>query len=296
MTMPAIKLKTPAKINLLLSILKKRLDNFHELETIYQTINLHDIITVEYIETDEINIKILSNDKSLPVDSSNLVYQAAEKFLDVTHKKAFVKINLNKNIPKEAGLAGGSSDAACVLNALNKINFYPLEEAIIKRIALSIGADVNFFLKGGACIGKGIGEILEPIKSSQFDIVLIKPRDISVATPKAFELFDELSIKPTPKRIFDLVDSLESNDIQRIADNLFNSLEYAVFKMHPELKQYKEKLIKLGCYNALMTGSGSAIFGIARNEQHANEVKEALKDENLDVWALKTLSSQSSIS
>lgn len=294
--MPAIKLKTPAKINLLLSILKKRLDNFHELETIYQTINLFDVITVEYIETDEINIKILSNDKSLPVDASNLAYQAAQKFLEVTHKKAFIKINLNKNIPKEAGLAGGSSDAACVLNALNKINFYPLEESIIKRIALSLGADVSFFLKGGACIGKGIGEILQPIKSAQIDLVLIKPRDISVSTPKAYEIFDNLSIKPTPKRFFDLVDAMESNDVERIAANLFNSLEYAVFKDHPQLKQYKEKLIKLGCHNALMSGSGSAIFGIARDEQHANSVKEALKDENLDVWVVKTYSSQSSIS
>lgn len=294
--MPAIKLKTPAKINLLLSILKKRLDNFHELETIYQTINLYDVITVEYIETDETNIKILSNDRSLPVNSSNFAYQAAEKFLEATHKKAFVKINLNKNIPIQAGLAGGSSDAACVLNALNKINFYPIEEAIIKRIALSIGADVNFFLKGGACIGKGIGEILEPIKPANLDIVLIKPKNISVSTPKAYNMFDELSIKPTPKRFFDLVDAMEANDVEKIAANLFNSLEYAVFKDHPQLKQYKERLVKLGCYNSLMTGSGSAIFGIAKNEDHANEIKEAILDDSIDAWVLKTFTPQSSIS
>ncbi|MGD9580252.1 MAG: 4-(cytidine 5'-diphospho)-2-C-methyl-D-erythritol kinase [Vampirovibrionia bacterium] len=294
--MPAIKLKTPAKINLLLSILKRRLDNFHEVETIYQTINLFDIVTVEYIESDETNIKISSNDSTLPLDSSNLAYKAAEKFLNATSKKAFIKINLTKNIPKEAGLAGGSSNAACVLNALNKINFYPLEESIIKRLALSLGADVSFFLKGGAAIGKGIGDILEPIKPADLDIVLLKPKNISVSTPEAYNLYDELSIKPTPKRMFDIVNSMADNNVESISSNLFNSLEYAVFKVKPELKAYKDKLIELGCYSSLMTGSGSAVFGIAKDSEHAEYVKNNISDDSVDVWVLKTITSQTSIS
>ncbi|MEW5822469.1 MAG: 4-(cytidine 5'-diphospho)-2-C-methyl-D-erythritol kinase [Cyanobacteriota bacterium] len=294
--MPTIKLKTPAKINLILSILKKRLDNYHEVETIYQTISLFDVITVEYRESSELNIRIKSNSNEMPLDSSNLAYKAAHRFLEAIHQKADVKINITKNIPIAAGLAGGSSDAACVLNALNKINFYPLKEDIIKRIAQSLGADISFFLKSGSAIGKGIGDILQPIKTPNLDIVLVKPKNVAISSKWAYEKYDELSIKPAPKRIFDLLEGIEENNIEKLSENLFNSLEYVVFKEHHQLKVYKERLINLGCYNALLSGSGSAIFAIAKNEEHAREVEDKIKSEALDTWVVKTISVSSSIS
>lgn len=289
-------MKTPAKINLLLSILKKRLDNYHEVETIYQTVNLNDIITVEFRESSDLVIKIKSNCSEMPTDSSNLVYKASQKFLETIHQKADIKINIVKNIPIAAGLAGGSSDAACVLNALNKINFYPLKEDIIKRIAHSLGADVSFFLKGGTAIGSGIGDIIEPVDTPNLDIVIIKPKHLSISSGWAYDKYDALSIKPTPKRIFDLLEAAEKNDIEALSKHMFNSLEYAVFKEYPELKHYKERLIKLGCYNAILSGSGSAIFGIAANEDAAKDIKSKIKSDELDIWVVKTTAPESKIS
>ena len=294
--MPAIKLKTPAKINLILSILKKRLDNYHELETIYQTVSLFDVITVEYRETSDFNIKIKTNSHTMPTDSSNLVYIAAQKFLDSIHKKADIKINIIKNIPVAAGMGGGSSDAACVLMALNKINFYPLRDEIITRIAHSIGADVTFFFKGGTAIGKGVGDIIEPINSPVMDLVVIKPKHLTITSRWAYEKYDELTIKPTPRRLFDTIEAIDNQDKEGIAHNLFNSLEYAVIRDYPELKNYKENLIKLGCYNALLSGSGPCIFGIARDEIHANEIKDKLNSDELDIWVVKTLQKEATIS
>lgn len=294
--MPTIKLKTPAKINLILSIVSKRLDNFHEIETIFQAVNLFDIITVEYRESSDTSIKIKTNDPLVPTDSSNFAYMAAERFLAEINAKADIKINITKNIPVAAGMGGGSSDAACVLNALNKINFYPIKEAKINDIAYSIGADVNFFLKCNTAIGKGIGTILQPVATPNMDLVLVKPKALTVDTAWAYGKYDELSIKPIPKRIFDVLGAIEKNDIEALSKNMFNSLEIAVLKEYPELRQYKEMLIKSGCYNAMLSGSGPTIFGIAQNEGHAQELQNKMSSDELDVWAVKTISSVSKVS
>lgn len=294
--MPAIKLKTPAKVNLILSLLKKRLDNYHELETFYQTISLYDVITVEYRESSSLNIRIKCDHPEVPTDSSNLAHVAAVKFMEAIQEKADIKIHIAKMIPVAAGLGGGSSDAACVLNALNKLNFYPLKEDIIKRIAQSIGADVSFFLKGGSALGSGIGDILEPTIEPDLTLVIVKPTQLSVSAGWAYERYDQLSIKPAPKRVFDLIEGIRDKDIEKISRHLFNSLEYAVLKDYPELRNIKEKLIKLGCHGALMSGSGPTFFGIAKDEAHAQELANAIRSDEYATWVAKTVQTASVIS
>jgi len=293
--MPTIKLKTPAKVNLLLNIIRKKLDNYHEIETIFQAIDLFDVIEIDYKESNETNIKIKTNITSLPRDSSNLAYKAAVKFLEEVNKKADILIMIKKNIPISAGLGGGSSDAACVIKALNKINSYPVHENALMNIAYSLGADVTFFLKGGTAIGKGIGEKLTQIKSPELSFVILKPRDLEIKSGWAYEKYDLLSIKPTVKKLSDVVTSIETNNTVNISNNVFNSLEYAVFKECPILKKHKEELIKLGCYNAMLSGSGPTIFGIVKNLDEAEKIKEKMENNQVEVLIAKSISSESKI-
>ncbi len=290
--MPTIKLKTPAKINLMLSVLKKGLDNYHEIETVFQTVSLFDIVSIEFRASSEFSIRLKSNSEDIPRDSSNLAYKAAEQFLKTINKKADVKIYLHKNIPVAAGLGGGSSDAACVLRALNEINLYPLDDEGLRKICRSLGADVPFFLKGGTATGKGTGDVIQPIKTPELDIVIIKPRDMEIKSGWAYEKYDHLSIKPPPKRIHDMLKALESRSAEIISSQLFNSLEYAVIKEYPALRVYKDLLTKAGCHNAILSGSGPSLFGIAKNEAHAMEVKEQLNSPELEAYAVKTISSK----
>jgi 4-diphosphocytidyl-2-C-methyl-D-erythritol kinase len=288
--MPTVKLKTPAKINLLLSVLKKGLDNYHEIETVFQAISLYDIITFEYHPASDLNIRIKTNSPEVPTDSTNLVYKATERFLQKINKKADIRINLNKNIPVAAGLAGGSTDAACVLRALNKINNYPLNDEELKELGSSLGADVVFFLQTGTALGKGIGNILQSIPTPELDIVLIKPKGFTIKSGWAYEKYDQLSIKPPPKKSADMIKAIEINDKKAIASYVFNSLEYAVLKEYPELRKYKEKLINSGCYNALLSGSGPTFFGIAPDEETAISIKQQLEAEDVETMAVKTIS------
>lgn len=293
--MPAIKLKTPAKVNLLLNIIRKKLDNYHEIETIFQAIDIFDLIEVDYNESNEANIKIKSNSTNIPRDNTNLAYKAANMFLEELNIKADIHININKNIPITAGLGGGSSDAACVIKALNKINSYPLAESVIMKIALSLGADVPFFLKGGTAIGRGIGDKLTQIITPELVIIVLKPKNMEIKSGWAYEKYDTLPIKPVNKKILDIVGSIETNNIVSLSNNIFNSLEYAIFKEYSELKNYKEKLISLGCYNAMLSGSGPTIFGITNNIENAENIKQQLESDPVDVFVAKTLSCESKI-
>lgn len=294
--MPTIKLKTPAKVNLILSILNKRLDNFHEIETIFQAVSLFDIITVDYKESFDTSIKIKTKSSDIPVDSENIVYKATEKFLAAANIRADIIIKITKHIPVAAGLAGGSSDAACVLKALNKLTMYPLKQDIINRIALSLGADVSFFIKGGTAVGKGIGDVLQPVSSPDLNIIIVKHKTLQIRAAWAYEKYDLLSIPPTPKRIFDVLSAIEHNNIDLIAKNLFNSLEYPVLREYPELKGLKEQLIKAGCLNAIVSGSGPALFGIAPDQQKAQEILTKFNPEVFDLWHVKTLQTEARIS
>lgn len=288
--MPVIKKKTPAKINLLLSILKRRLDNYHEIETIFQAVSLFDVLTIDYRESNDLRIRIKSNSTEMPTDSSNLVYKASELFFKKTKTKADITIKIEKNIPMTAGLGGGSSDAASTLNALNKINNYPLDKNEIKKIAYKLGADVNFFINSGTALGKGIGDILEPLPSPNFGVVLLKPKNVYIKSGWAYEKYAALSIKPALKRSFEMIEGIKNNDLNLITKNMFNSLEYAVFKEYPDLKRYKDLLVSHGCLSSMLSGSGPTIFGITETEEQAKNIADSINDPEVDVWGTKTIS------
>lgn len=249
-----IKVKAPAKINYTLEIFDKRPDGYHNLKSIMQTVNLFDYLTISVSLSHENSIILDSQSPDLPLDSSNTVYRATERFLNKA--KLFglnIHIDIEKNIPSQAGLGGGSSDAAAVLLGLNKLFLEPLSEGEINEICASIGSDVNFCMKGGTALCTSRGEIIEPIGFVEQDISLIKPKNFGVSTKDAYSLFASQTDKTVPNNTEKLCELMNKGQFDEKL--LFNSFEKVLFKNYPELSEVKELLPE-----SLMTGSGAAFF------------------------------------
>lgn len=253
--MEKLSVKCPAKINLNLKILGKRSDGFHEIESIMQTIDLYDYLTIffEHSTSNEISLKGDSN--LIPYDSSNLVYKAAKLFMEYTGLSGYkININIEKNIPVSAGLAGGSTDAAGTLYALDKIlknispNYSP-DKSFLDSLCAKLGSDLNVCLNGGRILAKGRGEIIEKLPFEDFDVSLIKPLNLGIS---AKEAYTEFSHKLKTKMNDSIV-------------NYNNHLEWAIIDNYKELQYIKQKYPK-----STMTGSGSAYYMVGENFKHEN--------------------------
>jgi len=248
--------KSYAKINLFLEVLGKRSDGYHELETIFQEVSLHDdiIIRIDSSKSRAISLEC-SSLNILP--ERNLGYRAAELFLEKFNIDDHIYIKIHKNIPSGAGLGGGSSNAGAVLIAL--ANYYQIDpvSSEIKKIALSLGADVPFFLEGGCALGRGVGELLTPMEVKPMIFVLIFQ---SVVVPTA-SVYKALKMRLTEGSNHDIKsDVFFRGDLQSVTGRFFNRLEEVTFNLFPELKNIKSLLLELPSYGALMSGSGSAFF------------------------------------
>ncbi len=260
-----IKIFAPAKINLGLEILKRRTDGYHEVDMVMQSINLCDEIIVENIAADKI---IVECDKDIGCSmEKNLAYKAAKIFLNHAHiQGAGFKIKIVKKIPQEAGLAGGSADAAAVLYALNIITNSNISKSDMINMASEIGSDVPFCLVGGCVQATGYGTQMRSISSlSNCFLVVVKP-EISICTREAYALFDDFDISEF-KNNNNLIKSLYESDINGISENIFNRFEEII--NNSEISLIKEKLRFNGALGAAMSGSGSAVFGIFKDKSTA---------------------------
>ncbi|WP_038057694.1 4-(cytidine 5'-diphospho)-2-C-methyl-D-erythritol kinase [Thermodesulfobacterium hydrogeniphilum] len=245
-------LLSPAKINLTLQVLNKREDNYHEIYTIFQKIDLFDEIEIRK-GTSFFSLDFIS-EIPLPLEE-NLVYRAYKKFKEVFKIKDEVSIKIKKIIPMGAGLGGGSSNAGTVLRALAFLYGIDPESPILYKIAKSLGADVPFFLSPyPAAIGKGIGEILLPFPSFPAWYILICPK-FSINTKWAYE---NLGLTKSKKPVYYSADMAPWYHPQKLIND-FKELIYKKFKI---LEDYEKFLIKLGCCAVGLSGTGSTIFGI----------------------------------
>lgn len=252
--MKKIKVKAPAKINYTLEILGKRPDGYHNLKSIMQAINLYDYLTISVSLCPENNIILDSSNTQIPLDSSNTVYKAAERFLNKAKLFGFnINIEIEKNIPSQAGLGGGSSDAAGTLRGLNKIFNEPLSELELDKICAAIGSDVNFCLSGGAALCTSRGEKTEKIGFVEQNISIIKPKNFGVSTPKAYSLFAAQTDKTVPNNTEKLCELMNKGQFDKTL--LYNSFEKVLFENYSELREVKELMP-----DSLMTGSGAAFF------------------------------------
>ena len=279
-----IKIKAHAKINLTLDVTGVRENGYHDLKMVMQEISLADMLTVRRIP--EYNIRFSMNcelpDKIPP--EKNLVYKAAAKMQELFPECGGFDIYLEKEIPAAAGLAGGSSDCAATLKAINEICGLGLSQDKLCDIGVMLGADVPFCICGGTMLSEGIGEILTPLKKfPHVSCLLVKP-DISVSTKDVYNEIDSMEIKkhPDTERMLDAINRRDAADA---AKNLSNVLEEVTIPKYPVIAEIKEYLLNNGAAGSLMSGSGPTVFGIFQDEIMATMAYRAAfkKYPNFDV-------------
>jgi 4-diphosphocytidyl-2-C-methyl-D-erythritol kinase len=260
--MPEVRIPAFAKINLRLEVIGKRLDGFHELRTIFQSISLKDELRLKTTRASIIELKVKGNDSlsNEPIEK-NLVYRAVEALHQELDLRDGVAIELRKTIPAGRGLGGGSSDAAAALIGYLRLVKRQLPRERLFELAASLGADVPYFLEGGRALGIGKGDEIYPLPDvSKRHLLLVSPKSIHVPTPDAYRWLHASQLtnsaaNPKLCRFCALSWSLQGGP-------LLNDFEDAVFQQHPRLAEIKRDLLQNGATEALLAGSGSAVFGV----------------------------------
>lgn len=280
----SLELLCPAKVNLHLRIVGRRPDGYHDLITLMQPIGLFDEIS---LTVGGRGIRLLCDSRAVPSGEDNLVFRAARLFQEETRDHFGLEIHLRKRIPVAAGLGGGSSDAAGVLCGLNRLRGAKVPEELMSRWAVSLGADVPFFLLGGPALGTGIGERLERVKIlPEFWYLLLSP-GWPVSTKWAYEnLGPGLTKQGKGIKIPHLIAEAEE-----IIQLLHNDLESVTARQHGWIPRAKVRLKGLGAAGVLMSGSGPTVFGLFLEEAAAREAMACLvMEEGESVWLAKGLS------
>lgn len=273
--LPGFTLPSFAKINLLLNILGKRDDGFHELFTVFQTVSLHDSLTFEM--SDELTLT--SNLKYLPTDDRNLVIRAAKSLQQSFGIKKGATIHLEKRIPTPGGLGGGSSNAAVALIGLKRLWQIDCGDDELHKLDTQIGSDSPFFLYGGTALGIGRGEIVEPLTDFNEQFVLIVTAKARVSTREAFRRIDAVTLTNEGLEHILRVCRLEANSLDLRQSVLKNDFEKSVFNAFPEIERVKTTLLELGAVNAAMSGSGASVFAIFDKEETRQTAQKALDRE-----------------
>lgn len=266
-----LKVAAPAKINLTLEVLDKREDGFHNIKSVMQAISLYDYLTFNVEKSDNTSITLSGNCDKIPYDSKNLVYKAVDKFLNKAEFIAKVDVYIEKNIPVEAGLAGGSTDAAAAFFAMNELFDHPLSSNDIEELCASLGSDLNFCLHGGTAVCTGRGENTKKISTPDIDVTLIKPLGFGISAKEAYTKFALLS--PEQKAVPGNTEKM----IQKFDKTLlYNSLELAVIGDYPELQEIKSSIP-----DSRMSGSGPTFFVLTEKSPKLFDKKHFVTIEGL---------------
>lgn len=277
--------KAPAKINLTLEVLSKRPDGYHELATIMQAVSLFDTITLEDNDSGEITLSC--NYEGVPCDEKNICYKAAERFFEYTKREnKGLHIDIDKTIPTQAGLAGGSSDGAAVIMGLNAMFGTMLKPAEMNMLGEKVGADVPFCIVGGTKLCTGIGTTMKKLPSFNCsDIVICKPQTVSVSTAEAYKKVDALN--PHASYTDEMIKALYSRDMFMISTTIFNDFELAL--QIPEVNDIKSIMLKSKARGAGMSGSGSAVFAVFTSSRRAKACYDALKEQYPETFLCKPI-------
>ncbi len=279
--MPRMLLKAYAKLNLALDVVSARSDGYHEMDMLMQSVSCCDFIT---LETQSHGVTLSCTRAEIPCDQRNIAWKAAELFLERAGVLGGVSIHIEKHIPEQAGMAGGSADAAAVLIGLNQLydGGFSLEE--LCGMGKSLGADVPFCLTGGTAHVTGIGEKIFPLSPlPDCAFIIAKPMQ-GISTKAAFEAID--SVQPLQHVSLDrILSAAERSDLPGVCAELGNSFEQVT--QLPEVFEIKRKLVNLGACGALMSGSGSAVFGIFLDDSLAASALDQLKGDYPDAVIAK---------
>ena len=278
----AISVSANAKINLFLDISSRRENGYHNIVSYMHSVSLCDTVTVDLNPSDSKIITVTCNNSDLPINEDNLVYKAALLYPIIGE----IKIHIEKRIPVSAGLAGGSADAAATLKALDMLSSSPLGVDELCRIGSKLGADIPFCIKGGACIAEGIGEILNETRPMPHYPIVIAKMGEGMSTPAAYKALDErfnnfIGYKVNADCLSALTEHGEK-DITEYCNNLFNIFETVVEPLRPYVTEIKQIMKENNAVGAMMSGSGTSVFGIFENEADATSTVDILKGKGAD--------------
>lgn len=279
--------KCPAKINLSLDVVGTRNDGYHLLEMIMQTVDLNDYVTVEKTDADK-EISLTCSTTGVPLTKENTVYKAAKKIMDAFSLDGGVRITLEKKIPMGAGLAGGSTDAAGVIRSMNKLYELNMSPEDMRKIAVEVGADVPYCIEGGTAYVEGIGEKitkLHPLKKTW--CVIAKPEQ-SLSTKDIFTSLDDNGIVKHPDNKY-LVRCIEEENVRALASGMVNVLEQVSIPRCPYIADIKDIMLQFDALGSMMTGSGSAVFGLFENEESAKLCYKRLRDYIKEAYLVATI-------
>lgn len=281
-----MKIKAAAKINLSLDVTGRLDHGYHSIESVFQTVGVYDEISVEISDDEKITISCelpeqFEKSDPIPTDERNIAYKAAAHFFNRNGLQSGCRIHIRKGIPSQAGMGGGSADAAGVLYCLHKLTGMPI------TAAEELGADIPFFLTGGTAYVTGIGEVVEPVSDYSGRILVIAKGAEGVSTAEAYRCIDKL-VTPSHPDTDRLVEAINNNPDEafRYFGNLF---EQAVELK--EVRDIKEKMLGGGALSAVMTGSGSAVFGLFASRGEAGRCASALAADGYFAQVCETVSS-----
>jgi 4-diphosphocytidyl-2-C-methyl-D-erythritol kinase len=276
-------LTAAAKVNLALEVLDRRTDGYHEIATVMQTVDLADRLTLD--ESDALEFRCVASD--VPTDETNLALRAALALREAAAQPRGVRITLDKRIPVAAGLGGGSSDAAAVLLGLNRLWGLRWSMARLTDVAVTLGMDVPFFLRGGAALGTGRGERLRPVAGAPLALVLANP-GVGASAAEAYGRVTR-AMYSDGTRCRAVIAALRSRRPARVAASLYNGLERAVTPAHPEIVRMRAALLAAGALGAVMSGSGPTVFAVARSFEQARQIRARVTRGSWRCWAVRTL-------
>ena len=274
-----------AKINLTLDVLDKRPDGYHDLKSVMQTISIRDDIEID-VDTG-MPWTLTCTKEGIPTDSRNLAWKAAEVFFNTTHiEPNGISIRITKRIPSEAGLGGGSADAGAVLRALNRHYNHPFSILALAELGNQVGSDVPFCTLCGTAMVEGRGEKLRKLPDMPDCFFVVCKPEFSASTPELYRILDETTIGKRPDHQA-MESALLAGDLGKVAQNLWNVFDPVVTKEHLELNYIKSIFNSYGSIGQLMTGSGSAVFAIVTEFEHAAVICNMLKDHYSNIFIAK---------
>lgn len=290
-----MKVKACAKINLCLDVLSRRPNGYHDVEMVMTNIDIADVLEIRELE--EKKISLICNNKDLAMDETNLIYKAIVLLQKETKRDFGVEVRLEKNIPMEAGMAGGSADAAATLKAVNELFQLDISTDRLLELGACLGADIPFCIMGGTALAEGIGEKLTKLKPvPKLKLLIAKPK-AGLSTKLVYENLDIDNMNKTGfkhkdvREMVSIIESDEADDIKtlQIAKALNNILEVPSLRLLPLIAEIKQIMNDNNCLGSLMSGSGTAVFGIFDNDSDILGAKAVLeKDDRINYIATAT--------
>jgi 4-diphosphocytidyl-2-C-methyl-D-erythritol kinase len=301
-----LRVNAAAKLNLTFDVLGSRPDGYHEINTLFQSIDLEDILafTLTSFDTGNLQVKLsldpdstdwalasTEGDAVFPLHEENLITQAVKRFAENSGvgKGMLLEVAVTKKIPIAAGLAGGSSNAAATLAALNYFFDQPYNRSELLQLAVDLGSDVAFCLEGGTCLGTGRGERLERLHhTTTLNFLVLKPKSIAISTPWIYKAYDEYrlaqnvtEVSARPPRSNECFKVIAAEDLEKLPALLHNVFEPVVFARYPQIASLRDSMLIHGCLSANVTGSGPTLYGLVPDFEAGKEIRQDLIDE----WA-----------